>query len=86
MDRGAGAADDGAHQIDDGGEEELVGELPTSDVLEEFIEDPGVHGGLHDPLSHDGQGRIPDETLEDVVKNHRCRLRGESVTPYLATA
>ena len=86
MDRGPDAANHRAHQVDDGGEEELVGELPLSDILEELVEDPGIHGVLHDPLSHDGQGRILEETLEDFAEDHRCRLRGESVTPYLATA
>ena len=56
------------------------------DVLEELVEDLGVQGVLHDPLSHDGQGRILGEPLKDVAEDHRCRLRGESVTPYLATA
>ena len=56
------------------------------DVLEELVEDLGVQGVLHDPLSHDGQGGILGEPLEDVAEDHRCRLRGESVTPYLATA
>ena len=86
VDRGPDAAHHHAHQVDDRGEEELVGELLLRDVLEELIEDLGVQGVLHDPLSHDGQGGILGEPLKDVAEDHRCRLRGESVTPYLATA
>jgi hypothetical protein len=86
VDRGPDAADDHAHQIDDGGEKELVGELLLGDVLEELIEDLGVEGVFHDPLSHDGQGGILGKSLKDVVEDHRCRLRGELVTPYLAAA
>ena len=86
MNRGADAADHHAHQVDDRGEEELVGELLLRDVLEEVIEDLGIQGVHHDPLSHDGQGGILGEPLKDIAEDHRCRLRGESVTPYLATA
>jgi hypothetical protein len=86
MDRGPDAADHHTHQVDSRGEEELVGELPLSDVLEELVEDLGVHRVLHDPLSHDGQGGILREPLKDIAEDHRCRLRGELVTPYLATA
>jgi hypothetical protein len=73
-------------QVDDRGEEELVGELLPGDLLEELVEDLGVHGVGHDALSHDRQRRILGEPLEDVAENHRCRLRGESVTPYLVAA
>ncbi len=86
VDRGPDAADDHAHQVDDRGEKELVGELLLRDVLEELIEDLGVQGVLDDPSRHDGQGGILGESLKDVAEDHRCRLRGELVTPYLAAA
>ena len=86
MDRGPDAANDHAHQVDDCGEEELVGELPLGHILEELVEDLGVQSILHDPLSHHRQGGILREPLKDIAEHHRCRLRGEAVTPYLATA
>ena len=46
VDGGPDAADDGAHQVHDRGEEELAGVLPLGDVLEELVEDPGVQGVL----------------------------------------
>ena len=61
-------------------------EALAGDLLEELVEDLGVHGVGHDPLSHDRQRRILGEPLEDIAENHRCRLRGESVTPYLVAA
>ena len=64
VDRGPDAANHHAHQVDDRGEEELVGELMLSDVLEELIKELGVQGVLHDPLSHDGQGGILGEPLD----------------------
>jgi hypothetical protein len=63
-----------------------VSELLASDILEELVEDLGVQGVLQDPLRHDGQGGILGEPLKDVAEDHRCRLRGELVTPYLAAA
>jgi hypothetical protein len=86
MDRGPETADHDAHEVDDHGEEELVGELLAGDLLEELVEDLGVHGVGHDALSHDGQGRNLGEPLEGIAEDHRCRLRGESVTPYLVAA
>jgi hypothetical protein len=86
MNRGPDAADDGAHEVDDRGEEEFVGELLTGVSLEELVEELGVHGVLHDSLGHDGQGGILGKTLEEIAENHCCRLRGESVTPYLVAA
>ena len=54
VDRGPEPANDHAHQIDGRREQQLVGELLLGDLLEEFVEDLGVQGVLHDPLSHDG--------------------------------
>ncbi len=72
VDRGPDATDHHAHQVDDRGEEELVGELLLGDVFKELIEELGVQGVLHDPLCHDGQGRILGKSLKDVTEDHRC--------------
>src|SRR3954449_3235091 len=70
MDGGADVADDGAHQIHDGGEQQGAGVLPLRDVLEQGVDGPGVQGVLQGGPGHDGDGALLCEPLEDVAEDH----------------
>ena len=74
VDRGPDAADDGAHQVDDRGEQQGPGVLAFGGVLEELVQGPGVEGILQGGSDHDADRGFPGKLLEDLVEEHGRRL------------
>ena len=70
VDGGLDLGDDRAHQVHDRGEQQGAGVLPLCGPLEEGVDRLGGEGVLQGGTGHDGDGALPGESLEDVVKDH----------------
>jgi hypothetical protein len=83
-DGGLGAADDGAHQLDDRGEEHLAGVLTGRVFLEQAIDLGGIEGVLQQRAEHHRDGGLLDEPLEDLAEPHGRRPWMRKLSPGVA--
>jgi hypothetical protein len=68
--------DDGEHQLDHRGEEQLAGALGLGGVVEELIELIGIQGTFQQGAVHDRDGAGLEESFEE-----RTQLHGDSLFP-----
>jgi hypothetical protein len=76
-DRGPDAADDGAPQVHDRGEQQGPGVLAWGRRLEEWVPGLGVEGRLEGGWDHDADRGFSGKLLEDRVEEHGRRLTGK---------
>ncbi len=70
VDGGLDLGDDGAHQVNERGEQQGPGVLPLCGLLEEGVDRLGGEGVLQGGTDHDSDRALLGESLEDVVKDH----------------
>jgi hypothetical protein len=71
---GADAADDGAHEIDQGGEEQFPSVLQVGGGGEELVERLGCEAVFEGGTEHDRDGAGVGEAFKDGVEEHSGRL------------
>jgi hypothetical protein len=70
MVRRLNATDDQAGEIDEGGEQEFMGVLLSSNVGKESVEEFGAEGILQGAAQHDGERAPVHEALKDLPEEH----------------
>jgi hypothetical protein len=70
VDRRPDPADDGRHEIDAGGEEELAVSSGPGGPVEEGVEVAGVEGVLQRAADGDGQRALLEESFDHGVQKH----------------
>ena len=69
-DRGVDPGNDGEHELDHRGEEQLAGALGLGGVVEELVELPRVKGPFEQGPVHDRNGTGLKEPLEQRTERH----------------
>jgi hypothetical protein len=69
VDRPALADDDVSHQVEGGGEKQLVNVLPLASLVEQGVQTLGTEHAGHGRLRHDRDRTVVDEAVKDRLQH-----------------